>query len=259
MGQSMVAARRVVVIVAAVSLACSIPGNAAARGDGIPATESTAARSFLRMLQRALEMDDSRTVADLIRYPIRVNAGLAIPVRDRAAFLPLYRVFFGTELRCGIVNSSIGGNGRRGLPVSVTLEGISIGRNLRAEMIGSRFLITGMTAMPDSAVPSRRRPSERITLRAGERKVSGALDRNDTQSYVVWADRNRTLQARLEGFRGRDAVVRVLDAQGHAVAGRESRVWSGQVPKEGDYHIEVVRRAPFCAPTLTYVLTVVVR
>lgn len=66
-------------------------------------------------------------------------------------------------------------------------------------------------------------------------------------SYVVFVRKNRLLDVRVEGVRGRDVVARIVRAaDGVAIDARTKegvRTWSGRLPEDGDYRIDVVRLA----------------
>ncbi len=67
----------------------------------------------------------------------------------------------------------------------------------------------------------------------------------------------------IEGVRGRDIVARIVrvrdGAPVDARAAEGVRTWSGRVPEEGDYRIEVVRLAREPAAPMPFTLTVSAR
>ena len=70
------------------------------------------------------------------------------------------------------------------------------------------------------------------------------------------------MQARIERFPGRSASVRVVEVQtGRVLAqrGEAPRVWNGTIQAPGDYRVEVVRLAPYCQPSFTYLLTITIK
>jgi hypothetical protein len=56
-------------------------------------------------------------------------------------------------------------------------------------------------------------------------------------------------------------VLRVTDRIGRPVDARADgkRSWASVVPASADYHVNIVRKAPFCDPPLTYLLTLTAR
>ena len=43
------------------------------------------------------------------------------------------------------------------------------------------------------------------------------------------------------------------------VLGAGKRTWAAPIPASGTYRVDVVRKAPFCDPPLTYLLTITAR
>jgi len=212
---------------------------------------------FVGELRRAVARRDRTAVAAMAQYPMRVLAGgLPIPVSDRAALAKMYDLFFPPEMRCAIERGA----------VTESSEGLSIGGGtVWAQRTGAGIKITRMTVRGSSSGgPAKPRPTERVMFRAGQpaTRLSGTLVRDDVQSYVVWAKKGQRLQAEITGFRGRDAIVRVLDQRGaplDAKAQDEARTWARPIPVSADHRIDIVRRAPYCDPALTYDLIVTLR
>jgi hypothetical protein len=84
-------------------------------------------------------------------------------------------------------------------------------------------------------------------------------------------NRGDVVQARIEQFPGRSAAVRVFEqktgkslsrpAPGGAdgAAAAAPRFWNGTIQESGDYRVEVVRLAPYCMPSFTYLLTITIK
>jgi hypothetical protein len=103
------------------------------------------------------------------------------------------------------------------------------------------------------------KPVERVMFRAAlpaTKQLAGTLQRDEVWPYVLYAKRGQQLQVRISGFRGRDVVMRVTNPATKAPLESRSpadgRSWSGVIPATGDYRVDVIRRAPYCDPLLTY-------
>ncbi len=202
---------------------------------------------LLSELQRAIARDDRAAVAALIRYPIVVTAGeVRIPIADAAALAQSYDAVFTPELKAAI---------RSGSAVRDKL--------IRIATAGGAQKIAGIT------LPAPRRGAaggpSRIVPGTQQRpaQLSGSLAQGGSDTYVAYVAKGRLLDARLERVRGRDVVLRVVDANTgkpvDARAGAGARVWTGRVPDSGDYRIEVTREAQAGGELLPYVLAVRVR
>jgi hypothetical protein len=206
----------------------------------------------------------------MVQYPATVLAsGLTIPVRDSADLIRMYDIFFTTEVRCVIAQSGATHAGTSPkYAVKTARDGVTIGSGLIwAQLFGTRLKITRIIVPPGAARPGRRDP-RRVTFfdnRHGPptAKFSGVLSRDEVDSFVFAAKAGQTLNASIDGFQGRNAVLRVIDMKtGRAVAdpAREgTRIWTGQLSFDGEYRVEVVRLAPFCDPPLLYALIVTLR
>jgi hypothetical protein len=134
---------------------------------------------------------------------------------------------------------------------------VTIGSGLIwAQLVGTGLKITRIIVPTGSARPGRRGPRRVVFFENRDRpptaKFSGVLSGDEVDSFLFSARAGQRLDATMDGFRGRDAVVHVVDAKtGRAVAepAREGP-WIGQLPIDGEYRVDVARRAPFCDPPL---------
>jgi hypothetical protein len=104
-------------------------------------------------------------------------------------------------------------------------------------------------------------PTSTCDSRARRDRWPGNLAGDGFDRYTVSLTKGAVLQARLERFKGLDAVLRVTDVKGQPVDARADgrRTWASPVPASGAYRVDVVRKAPFCDPPLTYLLTLSAR
>jgi hypothetical protein len=88
--------------------------------------------------------------------------------------------------------------------------------------------------------------------------VPGARD-----AYVVSVKKNQLLEVRIDGVSRRDIVARIINAKNRAPLDARTRdgvrSWTGRVPEDADYHIDVVRLAPAGEPRLPYVIVISMR
>jgi hypothetical protein len=228
------------------------------------------AAEFLDRLKQAVDRADRRTMATLVAYPLTVLAsGFNIPVRDTAAFVKLYDSLFTPELRCAIVDAAVPVTGLAASPrtMTVTPDGLLIASGaLWAPFKDGRYRIARIRVLPPAPSVEGRKGIERVAFSAatGERSAmfAGWLVRQNVDSFVVAVKRGETVQAKIEGFRGHDATVRItaLPAGGASTPsgsapdiGRTARVTASAAL---DYRVEVVSLAPFCDPPQRYKLTV---
>lgn len=198
-------------------------------------------------LQQAIARDDRGAVSALIRYPIVVTSGdVRIPIADAAALAQSYDAVFTPELKAAIRDGS------------AVRDGL-----VRVATVGGAQKIAGITLPP--ARPSRASGPARIVPGTQQRPAqrSGSLAPGGSDQYVVYVEKGRLLDARIERVRGREVVLRVLDAKTDrpvdARAGAGNRVWTGRVPESTDYRIEVTRQPHAGGEVLPYVLAVRVR
>ena len=237
--------------------------------DAWPADES--ATRFIVRLRAAIAGHQRQAAAAMFRYPLRVNAPalpLPIPLDNASAAVQMYELLFTPEMRCAIEMAQVPENGRPQpkYPLVVNAGALNLGQGLIvAERAAGAFKITRMTLIgaPDGRKPGTPVVSQEIDLRFKGmiRQVASNLAGDGFDRFTVSMTQGSVLQARLERFKGLDAVLRVTDSRGQAVDPKEdgTRVWAASVPASGNYRVDVVRKAPFCDPPLTYLLTLTAR
>lgn len=225
--------------------------------------------TFLSELRQAVDHHHRRRVAAMFQYPVTVfTSGLRIPVRDPESLIQMYDLFFTPEVRCLIDQSGFARSGDT-LPkylIQTAGDGMSLGGALWVQRSGAQFKIVRMN-LPASSAPSRSvRHAPRRVLFFDPRypaQFSGTLIREEQESYVVSARKGQILQARIDGFPHRDAIMHIVNQRSgtfvDARARDGTRTWTGVVPETTDYRINVVRLAAYCDPPLTYVLAVTLR
>jgi hypothetical protein len=229
------------------------------------------AGAFLSALQRAVARHDRAAVAGLFEYPAMIiTSGARIPVLDRASMARLFAVAFPPEMQGVVAMARLSGAGGSAPEYRVTVAGdsLTIGRSLIwAHRTGGRYRIvrimvpSGWVTIGAASAPA---PPQRILVRPGQSALfSGTLRPFEVQSYVITVGTGQRLQLRLDGFAGRDVVMRVVDRRTgipvDAAASDGTRVWSTQVIDAADYRIDVVRLAPEGKPQPLYVLAVTLR
>jgi hypothetical protein len=195
----------------------------------------------------------------MVRYPLSATVGgIGVPVASRAQLINLYDGMFTPELRCLVEESAAKGEGA----VRTGGKGITFADgNIGAEQVDGTLKITRLSVPPAKGITvPPQPPPRRVTLRRGDVRYSGRLYGNGVDTYIVSARRGDLLQARIEQFAGRNATVRVLEQKTGKSLERPGatapRVWSGTIQAPGDYRVEVVRLAPYCLPSFTYLLTI---
>jgi hypothetical protein len=232
--------------------------------------DAGAVTPFLTDLRRAINADDRSAVASLVQFPLVVLAGdLRIPIADRAALLQSYDVVFSPALKNAIAQAELPAAGRAEPAARVTISEtfVTIGSDLmRLQIVGGALKIVRIREpLTGAAVKSgghAEREPTRLTLRIGRTQMSGTLAPNDHDVYIVTATKNQLIDARITGVTGRDIIVRVANAQTHAPVDARARdgvrTWTGRVPDDGEYEIDVVRLAAGEA-RLSYVLAISMR
>jgi hypothetical protein len=240
-----------------------------------------AATEFVAALKRNVAKDDRKAVAAMIRYPILINTGaVRIPFADAGALVEGYQLVFSPELKSAIAQSGFVPPGQPSSKYQVlvsdrlmTLAGGYIG----AEKFDGVFRITRMS-LPDSGTGSgaplapptggasrggSARSPQRLTLQGRQRiaQERGTVSAGETQSYVVWAGQGQMLEARIDGVRGREVLLKIVNAKtGTPIDARASeglRRWSGRIATGADYRIDVVRGdSSAAAPDYLLVVTV---
>jgi hypothetical protein len=232
------------------------------------------AAEFLQGLKQAVDSADRRTVSTLVAYPLTVLAsGFNIPVKDPASFIRMYDSFITPELRCALVESAIplAGMPAARRPAIITPDGLSmVDGAVWAPFKDGRYRIARIRVLPKTPSVEGRRGVERVTFAQpkGERSAAyaGWLVRENVDAYLVAIKKGETLTARIEGFRGHDATIRV--SASHETANRSTtprpvpdvgRAASATAAADGDYLVEVADLARYCDPPQRYKLTVAVR
>ena len=237
-----------------------------------PATQATGsgqgrAASFVSTVAQAVGRRDRAAVAELMRYPATATVGgIGVPLRTRNELLVLYDSVFTGELRCSLDKSVAGGAGAIRLePGAVTFaEG-----RIRAEDVGGAFKITRISVPPASgtAPPPPSKPKA-VPLRRGNNQFAGRLYGDGVDGYIVSLKKGDVVQARIEQFPGRSAALHIveqktgksLDRPALGGAGASApRFWTDTIREDGEYRVEVVRLASYCAPSFTYLLTITLK
>ena len=242
-------------------------GQASAPGSGTGVAQRAA--SLMRALSQAMARRDRAAVADMMRYPASASVGgVAIAISNRAAATQLYDAIFTAELRCLVDAGAAAGAGA----VRVDRDGVTLAEGrIQAVDVNGALKITrvNVPAASGAAPPPPSKP-QRVTLRTmGNTQFSGRLYGDGVDAYVVSLQKGNVVQARIEQFPGRSAMIRVVDgktgrsldrpAPGGAAGAAAPRIWSDTIRETGEYRIEVVRLAPYCAPSFTYLLTVTLK
>jgi hypothetical protein len=103
-------------------------------------------------------------------------------------------------------------------------------------------------------------PLRALTSRlAGTWDASGFLAPYQVEWFELAAQRGERLVVSLEGFRGRDVLVRIVDRETGGLIDPKLRAgarrWAGRVPANGRYRIEVIRATPTGAARVAYAMT----
>jgi hypothetical protein len=218
--------------------------------------------AFVNRLAQAMSRRDRAAVADMVRYPFAANVGgVGVQVANRGQLISLYDALFTAELRCIVEESAAKGAGE----IRTGGGGITFAAgNIRADQIDGGLKITRLNVPPAKGIAAPPQPSpRRVTMRRGNVQYSGRLYGDGVDSYIVSARRGDILQARIEQFAGRNATVRVveqttgksLDRPGAAAP----RFTTVAIQEPGEYRVEVVRLAPYCVPSFTYLLTITIK
>jgi hypothetical protein len=238
--------------------------------------DARAVTPFLRELQRAIARDDRQAVAAQVQYPLMVTAGgIRIPIADAASLVAAYDVVFSPALKAIVGQASLPARGRAepAYPVTIEADTVTVGDDLiRVQRVGGRLKITrmklpsaplaGPSPAPSRATAGSRGP-RRLNLQVGEARLSGTLAPAGRDVYLLSATRNQLLEVRIDGVAGRSIVAHVVGAKNRAPidahARDGARTWTGRVPEDGDYRIEVVRPGPSGEPYLPYIIVVGMR
>lgn len=222
------------------------------------------AASFVSALAQAMARRDRAAVAELIRYPASATVGgIGVPISNRTTFLQLYDAIFTAELRC-LVDNAVGGDIRTE-PGAITF---AQGRIRAEEVSGSLRITRIMVPAATGAAPPPPPKPQQVSLRTmGKTQFSGRLYGDGVDGYIVSLRKGDVVQARIEQFPGRSAALHIVEQKTGRSLDRPAlknsdgtvaapRFWTDTIRETGEYRIDVVRLAPYCAPSFTYLLTI---
>jgi hypothetical protein len=248
-----------------------LPAHAQSPSRNVNVAELGDVEAFVAELQRASQTGDRNTVAVLIQYPVTVTiSGIRVRFADAGALLDRYDAIFTPTLQDEIAHAST---------TTATVDGVVIGTNaLVVKRIGEQLRITeinvpavdpastSVSADPKAAPPAGRDSEpRRVGVGAGPRptQFSGSLLPSETDVYMMWIEKGKLLQVRLERAPTGAAFVRVVHAGTRALFNprvpNPGRVVTGIAPQSADYRIEVRRAAARDAAPLPYRLSVTLR
>jgi len=238
----------------------------------VPPANRARASEFLEQLKHAVDSADRRAVSGMVAYPLTVLAsGFNIPVKDAASFTRMYESVFTPELRCAVVASELLSAAERPTRRSVTItpDALSMVEGaIWAPFKDGRYRITRIRVPPPAPSVEGRKGIERVTFEPpkGERSATyaGWLVRQHVDAYVVSVRKGETIQARIEGFRGHDASVRISL---HSTSGARStlpvqdvgRSSAATATADAEYLVEVAHLARYCDSPQRYKLTLTIR
>lgn len=243
----------------------------AAHAQGTTADSAAAMSRFVASLQQAVAANDRPAVARMMRYPLDVMAGgLQIPVRDAAAFVSLYESLITPGMADVIRGARVPADGQAATKTLRTpTGGVQIDNALTIEPQGTGFAVvslrvpTGGGGGPSSTSPGRI-VGRQLTFRAGRPTVvSGTLTPGGVDQYEFFAGQGTFIDARIAGFAGRGALLRIVNSKtGAPVDARAdagTRVWNGRMTADAGYRIEVARQPDTGSEPLIYTLTVTLK
>jgi hypothetical protein len=222
--------------------------------------------AFYLELERALARNDRRAVASLMVYPLNVTAaGVRLPISDEASLLKHYDAIFTPAFTAAVANPTL----RDRVVTVMAVQGATKVIEIRVPVVplsddSSQPQASARGASRGGAPRAAARQPERIVFRTGggTGQFAGMLRPAATDSYVFGAVKGQFLEVRVERVRARDIVARVLDAKSVALdprAAEGARVWTGRVPADGDYRIDIVRLLKEGTQPLAYTLVVTLR
>jgi len=226
------------------------------------------ATSFVSTLAQAMARRDRAAVAELIRYPASaIIGGIGVPISNPTMFLQLYDSIFTGELRCLVDTSAGAGADLRVEPRAVTF---AQGR-IRAEDVSGALKITRINVPPATGAAPPPSKTQHVSLRTmGKTQFSGRLYGDGVDGYIVSLRKGDVMEARIEQFPGRSAALHIVEQKTGKSLDRPAlknsdgtvaapRSWTDTIRETGEYRIEVVRLASYCAPSFTYLLTVTLK
>ena len=210
------------------------------------------AHRFYKTLIDGVAAGNRRQVAQLFRYPLQVRVlGLnsrLVAVKDAAAMLQMYPLFLGPQFRCRIEQPPLIADGVLSMA----------GGQVIAERIDGVFRLTRLTVALEA--PARASAPVPVFLSLySKRQFGGRLAQDGVDRYVVTARSGERLSVSLERFPGRALGIRVYNQRTSqtlkGAATEYARVWRSNISEDGKYVVEIQRRGPYCAPDLTYLMT----
>ena len=223
----------------------------------------TRASSFVSALAQAMSKRDRNAVADMARYPLSASvAGIAIPIASKAEFLRLYDSVLTPELRCLVDDAVAKG------PASLRVEsgGMTFANGrIRAGDVKGALKITRIDVPPatGAGAPPNPPPRKINVRRGGDVQFAGRLYGDGVDTYIASLRKGDVVQTRIEQFPGRSAAVRVIEQKTgksfEQPGATAPRFWTGTIQNPGEYRVEVVRLAPYCQPSFTYLLTITIK
>ena len=240
----------------------SLPGSAQ-----VKPVQPADAETFRVRLLDSFARGDRRAVAGMVRYRLTVDAGgLTVPVVSPASLLQMWDVVFPPEVRCMIEQSGIPREGQPAPKYAIKVDSTGAffgdGR-VRVDRGADGLKITRLVLPPGYGSGLEGKP-RKVLFRwgKGETTYRGRLSADNVDVYLVQARAGDLLSADIS-VRAERASVRVVQSTGNRIlpaaapAGSDARrTWAGRVPDNGEYRIEVVRRAAYCDPPVTYQLKV---
>jgi hypothetical protein len=244
----------------------SVAWGIVAAGGLVVAQSASEGDQVKARLLAAIDSGNPRQIAALVKYPIRVRHGMLaypIPVQNQAAMVDMVRLFFTPELRCAIEESRVPRPGqpkpRYAMLVADGVVSLADGRVV-AERTPQGYRITRLDVIGNAAGPNPKPRDVLFPYGLGQMMYSGRLATDGVDGYVVTARAGDLLQVKTERFPGRALQIRVTDERSGAVlkgASTEfSRLWATRLPGDGRYRIDIVRRAAYCEPAVTYLVTI---
>jgi len=219
------------------------------------------AGAFVSALAQAMSRGDRAAVAEMVRYPLNPTVGgFAIPIANQAELIKVYSSIFTAELRCVVEDSVARGSSA----LRIDAGGVTFGSGrIHAGEVAGALKITSIDVPPVTGVAAPPNPPARRVSRRGVTRYSGRLYGDGVDTYIIPASRGDVVEARIEQFPGRSAAVRVVqDKTGKSLdrpGASAPRGWNGTIQDPGDYRVEVVRLAPYCQPSFTYLLTITIK
>jgi hypothetical protein len=175
----------------------------------------------------------------------------------------MHKLFFTPELRCAIEESRAVRPGQpKPLYAMLAADGVIslAGGKLVAQRTPNGYRITQLEVIGSPADGNAKPRDVYFTYGLGQTVYAGRLSGNGIDGYRVTARAGDLLQVKTERFPGRAVQIRVTSEQtGTVLKGAPtefSRIWAARVPADGTYRVDIVRRAAFCDPSVTYQLTI---